>query len=443
MEKAMTELASKVEQIERHNIHTVRMAYIDMQGVVRGKFVPASTFIELVEHGGGAYFCAATLCWDIQCDVIDGLSFSSWESGFEDLLAKPDLSTFRIVPWRDGTAMVLSDLFATDGEPLSFSPRTVLRNVIAEVEKEGFEPIMASELEFYLLSEANMPLYDGIHCYELFKGTEVEAVLFDIRNALVDMGIHIEASNVEYGPAQIEVNLRFTNALSAADETCMFKQCVKEVARNHGFRASFMPKIWQEQSGSGYHVNQSLRKTDGDGAFLTADEGMSDVMRHYLAGLVRYAPELYVLGAWSINAYKRQAPLSFAPTRLNWGMDNRTTAVRALLSGEETRLENRGASSDANPYLVFAGNLAAGLEGIRQGLEPPEAVVGNGYEPGMGEELPTSLADATALFASSQLARQYFGDAFVDGFITICEHEIAAYKSVVHQWERDRYLDVV
>ncbi len=443
MAEAITELANRVEEIERHDVHTVRIAYVDMQGVVRGKFLPASAFIELVERAGGVYFCAATLAWDIQCDVIGGLSFSSWESGFEDLMAKPDLSTFRIVPWRDGTAMVLSDLFATNGEPLSFSPRTVLRNVIAESEKEGFEPIMASELEFYLLSEDNKPLYDGIHCYELFKGTEVEGVLFDIRNALVDMGIHIEASNMEYGPAQIELNLRYGNALSAADETCMLKQCVKEVARHHGFRATFMPKIWQEQSGSGYHVNQSLRNIGGNGAFLTADEGMSDVMRHYLAGLLRYAPELYVLGAWSVNAYKRQESLSFAPTRVNWGMDNRTTAVRALLSGEETRLENRAASSDANPYLVFAANLAAGLEGVRQGLEPPEMVVSNGYEPGTGDEVPTSLEDATARFASSQVARKYFGDTFVDGFVTICEHEIASYRSVVHQWERDRYLDVV
>jgi glutamine synthetase len=302
---------------------------------------------------------------------------------------------------------------------------------------------MASELEFYLLSEDNMPLYDGIHCYELYKGTEVESVLFDIRTALVDMGIHIEASNMEYGPAQIELNLRYGNALSAADETCMLKQCVKEVARHHGFRASFMPKIWQEQSGSGYHVNQSLRNIGGNGAFLTADKGMSDVMRHYMAGLLRYAPELYVLGAWSVNAYKRQESLSFAPTRVNWGMDNRTTAVRALLSGEETRLENRAAASDANPYLVFAANLASGLEGVRQGLEPPERVVNNGYEPGTGDEVPTSLEDATARFASSEVARKYFGDTFVDGFVTICEHEIDAYRIVVHQWERDRYLDVV
>ena len=429
------------EQIEKHNIHTVRLAYVDMQGVVRGKFLPAQSFMELIDRG--AFFCSATLVWDIQCDVIDNVSFSSWETGFEDLVAKPDLSTFRIVPWREGTAMVLSDLFSTNGEALSYSPRMVLKNVVAEVEKEGFEPIMASELEFYLLTEDFSPLYDGIHCYELFKGTEVEAVLFDMRNALTDMGIHIEASNVEYGPAQIEVNLHYANAVEAADATCMFKQCVKEVARNHGYWASFMPKIWQEQSGSGYHVNQSLQKTGGNGAFLTADEGMSDVMRHYLAGLLEYAPELYVLGAWSINAYKRQAPLSFAPTRVNWGMDNRTTAVRALLSGEETRLENRGASSDANPYLVFAANLAAGLEGVRKRLEPPEVVVANGYLPDKGPELPTSLSAATRLLASSQVARKYFGDVFVDGFVTICQHEITSYGGVVHQWERDRYLDTV
>jgi glutamine synthetase len=325
------------------------------------------------------------------------------------------------------------------------APRNVLKKVLSEAEADGYSVITASELEFYLLKEdGRTPHYDGIHCYNIQKGFEVESILGEIRDKMAQIGIFVEASNTEYGPAQLEVNLKYSSALEGADKTVLFKTGVKEIARRHGLRATFMSKIWHGESGNGYHVHQSLWDSkNGKNLFLGDDGGMSETMKCYLGGLIKHFHQLYVLGAWTVNAYKRIAPYSYAPTRVNWGLDNRTTAIRGVVGGNGTRLENRMGAAEANPYLVFAANIAAGLDGVRSKLVPPEKIVGDGYSLGTAESLPTSLKDATALFEGSELARKYFGQGFVDTFVTVCRHEVGLFERVVHEWERERYLEMV
>ncbi|MBI5442751.1 MAG: glutamine synthetase [Deltaproteobacteria bacterium] len=434
------------ERIEKEGIKTVQIGFPDLQGVLRGKSIPASYFVERMKKGTkGVAFCVVALGWDVQCGIVEGLEFSSWANGFPDMVAVPDLTTFEVLPWQASTAFVLCDLATEHGQPIPFAPRTVLKGVLREAAEDGYSVVTASELEFYLLQpDGRTPVYDGIHCYEIQAGYAVEFVLGEIREKMAQIGITIEASNTEYGPAQLEVNLKYSNALEQADKTMLFKAGVKEIARQHGMRATFMSKIWQGQSGNGYHVHQSLWDAgSGENLFENGHEGMSDTMAHYMAGLINSFRTMYVLGAWTVNAYKRIAPYSYAPTRLNWGIDNRTTALRAVLAGKGTRIENRMSAAEANPYLVFAANIAAGLDGVRRKLALPDQIIGDGYRPGAGEPIPTSLKEATDLFSESEVARRYFGSDFVNTFAAVSRHEADQFRRVVHEWERERYLDMV
>ncbi len=430
-----------LEYVEKDYINTVQIGFIDMQGVLRGKYIPAKYFLTQMEKG--IPFCVVALGWDIGCAIVEGIKFASWDNGYGDMVAKPDLSTFQLVPWKGKTAFVMCDLVTEHGDPIAISPRYLLKKLIGEANSLGYMPNMASELEFYLLKEDMKPLYNGIQCYNIYKGAELEFIMSEIRDLMAQMGIDIEASNTEYGPAQVEVNLRYSTALDAADKTAVFKNGIREIARSHKLVATFMSKPWHGESGNGYHVHQSLWDIkSGTNVFLKDKHEMSDIMKSYLGGMLKYGKELYALGAWSVNAYKRVAPYSYAPTQVNWGIDNRTTGVRAVLGGGGTRLENRMGAAEANPYIAFAANLAAGLEGIKNKLSIPERILADGYKSGAGDPLPTSLKQATDLLDKSAIARKYFGDEFIDTYVTMCRHETTAFERIVHQWERDRYLEM-
>ncbi|MEJ2429036.1 MAG: glutamine synthetase family protein [Deltaproteobacteria bacterium] len=427
--------------IEEHDIRTVQIGYADIQGVMRGKYIPARFFVESIDKG--VAFCVVALGWDIQCMIVNGLDFSSWANGFPDMLAKPDLSTFHILPWREKTAFVICNLVTEHGDPFVYSPRYILEQVVEQAKASGFTPFMASELEFYLLREdARTPLYGGVQCYNVYKGGEAEFFLGELRESMAKMGIYIEASNTEYGPAQFEVNIRYSDAVDCADKAMVFKNGTKELARNHGLYATFMSKPWYVESGNGYHCHQSLWDLEGKkNLFEGSGHEMNDVMKNYLGGLLKYARDLQALAAWSINAYKRVAEYSYAPTRINWGEDNRTTGARAIMGGTASRLEYRVGAAEANPYLYLAANLAAGLEGINSKLSPPEKIVGDGYAEGTGELLCTSLDQAVSFFEKSKLPKNYFGEKFVDAYVTICKHELDEARKFVSEWERERYLE--
>ena len=422
------------KQLKEQGIDTIEAGFSDFQGALRGKRFPLRQLPELLHNGFAT--CRAALAWDIQCGIFP-IPLASFENGYPDLVARPILETLRPVPWRPGSAFVLSDIFDTEGNPLPESPREVLKKTLAHAKTLGYRPLVGAELEFYLLNENNQPVFSEIQAYSLSLGASLEYVIRDIRNHLEAFGIEVEASNTEYGPAQIEINLTYGDALQVADQTILFKNAVKEIAHQHGLRATFMAKPWEDQSGSGLHLHQSLWDLERSRNLFAENP---EIASQYLAGLLVTLPELSVFGAPSINAYKRVSENSFAPTNASWGGDNRTVAVRSLLNQSSgSRLELRSGAADANPYLAIAASIAGGLYGITHKLKPPVRSEGNAYlasEPA----LAGTLKEALDRLEKGHYAREAFGDKLVDHFLALGRHEQALYEKVVTDWERNRYL---
>ena len=422
------------QYLSEHNITTIEAGFADFHGTLRGKRFPVHQLSELA-HSGFA-LCRAVLAWDLQCGIFP-IELASFENGYPDLIAKPILDTLREIPWRPGSAFVLCDLEDTEGKPVEISPRRVLQNVIARATQLGYRPVIGAELEFYLLNEERKPVFPGVQAYSLSLGAEVEFVVGEIRNHLESFGIPVEASNTEYGPAQLEINLKYGDALTVADNTILFKNAVKEIARKHSLYASFMPKPWADQSGNGLHLHQSLWNLERTVNLFAED---SSLAQHYLAGLLDTLREFTALGAPSVNSFKRISEHSFAPTNVTWGKDNRTVAVRSLLSNNAgSRLELRSGSADANPYLAIAASIASGLNGIQTKLQSPPAHTGDGYLD-IEHPLPKTLSQALDLLETSSKARDLLGEALVTHLLAIGRHEVELFENAVTDWERDRYL---
>jgi glutamine synthetase len=428
---------------EERGIHTVECAFPDAHGFPRGKRIPARQFVERAWRGFD--IANAALIWDRKCDVLPDVRYANFDTGYPDMKAVPDLATFRPIPWRPGAASVICDCLEEDGSEVAVSTRRILKEVVAEARAMGYEPQVGSELEFYIFDADRTPLYPEIDCYSLVRGAALEELLERVRRELEAFGIEIEACNTEYGPAQVEVNIRYADALTTADDTMLFKAAVKEIAAQLGYRVSFMAKPFADQSGSGYHVHQSLTDLgSGENAFAPAGHGFQgapQVMRAYLAGLLAHIASFTAIGSPTVNAYKRVKGYTFAPVNVSWGIDNRTVAVRAIVGhGPANRLEWRNAAADANPYVLIAACVAAGLEGIRQGLEPPPMVEGDAYARDDLPPLPDTLGSALDLLEKDDLAGQVLGE-YLQVFLTLSRHEVALWRSAVTDWERERYFD--
>jgi glutamine synthetase len=431
--------------LEENGVHTVECMFADTWGVPRGKRVPAARFLESTARTFAIANVAFT--WDMHCFIFP-TDFVNDAKGYPDMHAVPDLSTLRLAGYREGTAICICDTVDIDThEPVALDGRNILRRTVERVRAAGFEPVTATELEFHLCTPDWEPVYGGVHCYSIAKGAEVEPVIGDIRRVLDVCEIAVEACNVEYGPAQVEINLAHGSALDVADATMIYKYVVKQVARAHGLRATFMPKPYMGEAGNGLHIHQSLRGPDGKNAFALKDEEAplcSSLMRRCLAGLVARQKELQAVMCPTINSYKRLEDYSFAPTQVCWGLDHRLVGVRTVADhGEATRLEARWASADANPYLVLAGCVAAALDGLEQEHDLPPMVDGDPHVDPSLERLPVSLEGAVANFEASEFARRVYGDVFVDTFLEMLRHELGLYARTVTSWELERYREVM
>jgi glutamine synthetase len=438
--KASATARQRVEEFFSANeIHTVELAFADIQGVARGKRIPVRHFLKTLDRG--IPFCKAVLGWDIACDVFPGIEFASFDNGYPDLVARADASTLKVLPWKPGVAWVIADLFTEHGDVVQAAPRNVLKNVINRAEEHAVLPKVGPELEFYLLGEDLKPLYEGIQCYSTPHAAIFADVLDEITISLEAAGVEVEAAGTEYGPAQIEINLAYTDALTAADNTLYFKNAVREIARKHGYVATFMAKPWEGESGNSFHLHQSLWSLDGETNLFDADEALG---KRYLAGLQATARELQAIVAPTVNSYKRFVEQSFAPVNVTWGFDNRTAATRSLLGeGFASRIEQRTGSADANPYLVTAANIAAGLYGIDGELVLGGSTGNDAYAATDAQPLPSTLREALDALEASTVARAAFGDTFTAAFLAIGRHEVAVWERAVTQWERDRYLRLV
>lgn len=444
------------EFVEQNSIHTFKIGAVDMDGLWRGKRISSGYFTDSV-YSSGTNICNILFGWDLQDEPMSDLAFTGAHTGYPDITLTPDLATLAPVPWEPGTASVICDIHERDGRPLDLSPRNVLRTAIARAESMGFRPIAAYEFEFYLFRGTPRdlasrqwrdlePLSDGHHTYSVYRDTGSEFLIGEVRRQLAEYGIVIEASNSEHGPGQFEVNIHYADALTAADHAMLLKHAVKELAARHGYTASFIAKVRPDWAGSSGHLHQSLLREDGSPAFANPSDParLSEVGCSYLAGLVEHAADITAISLPNINSYKRIATADWAPTTATWGLDNRTVAIRSIPgAGASARVENRIAGSDANPYLVIAANLAAGLDGIEQATALPPAVEGNGYALPTAQAtlLPTTLAGATDRLEASIFARKFLGERFVEHFAATRRWELKKFAAAVTEWEIARYLE--
>jgi glutamine synthetase len=449
---------ARVEEIIRlHNIDTVKIGGPDFDGVYRGKRLPVDIFLADIEHGyaqGDVLFG-----WDIAEDLVPGLRFTNWDTGYADLRMLPDLATFRPVPWEEGVATVICDFVSEEGEPVPVAPRQVLRRVLERASGMGYRAELALELEFRIWREDQRslrtklwrdltPLSPTTSCYSLHRATGDEFIVGRLRRQMDAHGVPIEGYNREHGEGMYEMNIRHAPGLEAADRALLFRNGAKELCLLEGLTASFMAKPFAGEDGNSGHLHQSLWNAAGDNIFYAAEGAhhLSETLRSYVAGVLVTLPEMMALYAPNVNSYKRFVAGSWAPTVAAWGIETRTPALRVIAgSPRATRLENRVPGSDVNPYLAMAASLAGGLHGIARGLTPPPPVRGNAYT--LPEEvaprLPRTLDQAIERFAESELARDWFGDMFVDDYVTMRRWELERAQAAVSEWERARYFEMI
>ena len=428
-------------------IDTVLACLVDMQGRLMGKRFHARHFVD------GAFeethCCNYLLATDLEMATPDGYASSSWEGGYGDYIMKPDLSTLRLVPWLEGTAMVLCDVLDhhTHAE-VSHSPRAVLKKQVARLSDMGLSAMMATELEFFLFEKSldeiraegfqNLsPISAYNEDYHILQTTREENIMRPIRNHLYDAGIPVENTKGEAEAGQEELNIKYGTPLDCADHHTIAKHAVKEIAWQHERAVTFLPKWHGNRVGSSSHVHQSLWKDDSP-VFFDADRphGMSGLMAHYVAGLIKYAPEFTYFLAPYVNSYKRFQKGTFAPTGTAWSVDNRTAGFR--LCGENTkavRVECRIGGSDMNPYLAMAAQLAAGVKGIEEKLELGPALQGDAYQKNTKDQIPSNLRDAGDALNGSGMMREAFGDEVIDHYYRAATWEQEEFARVVTDYE--------
>jgi glutamine synthetase len=444
------------ELVASGEIDTVVSAVCDMQGRLVGKRVTGEFFVgHLLEHG--THFCTYLLGTDMELETRDGYALMKWESGYGDYLAQADWETLRLIPWLEKTALVLADAVdEASGELVSVAPRTILRRQIERAAALGLRPMMASELEYYLLrdsyAEAQAKRYAGLERsgwynedYQLLQATKAEPLYRKFRNLMSEAGIPVEFSKGEAAAGQHEVNIHYGDALESADRAVLFKHGAKEIAFQEGCAVTFMAKPDETWTGSSGHIHISLWDRDAASNLFNdagaGADGMSETMRFFLGGLVAGARALSLFVASNVNSYKRYATASWAPVNIVWARDNRTCGFRVVGRGNGLRIENRFPGGDTNPYLAYAAVLAAGLHGIEHRLEPPPEFRGNGYLATDASRVPRTLGEATGEFEASEIAREAFGDEVVAHYLNMAQIEQRTYDAAVTDWERRRYFE--
>ena len=442
-----------LDRFKQNDVHRVKVGIFDIDGVLRGKYISLEKFAAAAE--GGLGFCDVVFGWDIGDVLLDNVKMTGWHTGYPDAVARIDLDTFRMIPWEPGTAFFLMDLFDAKGAPLAVAPRQVFRRVVEQAAKRGYTPYFSAEYEFWLFQETPAslrdkcfrglkPLSPGMFGYSVLRASQNSVIAIDLMDMLSGFGVPLEGFHTETGPGVYEAAINVDSGVAAADKAALFKTAVKEIAARHGVVPTFMAKWAADLPGSSGHLHQSLwDKAAGKNLFYAGEGRMTTLMRNYIAGLVENMPDFMVMMCPTVNSYKRTVPGTWAPVNATWGVDNRTTAVRAIPGrSKSTRIETRLAGADINPYLAMAASLAAGLEGVERAAEPPEPTK-NAYAAADAFRLPSNLAEATRLFRTSEATRKWFGDEFVDHYAATRDWEVRQSEKAVTDWELARYFESI
>lgn len=460
--RGMLTLDELDEQVRAGAIDTVLVQFTDPYGRFMGKRFDAEFFVaDVARHGTHA--CDYLLTVDMEMEPVPGYTFSNWERGYGDVHLIPDLATLRVAAWLERTALVICDVHnEKQQQPVAVAPRTLLRRQIEAAAALGYGAMAASELEYFIFNNsykaADAQHYIGlepagwyIEDYHMLQGSRTEAFNGAVRRYLKASGIPVENSKGEWGRGQHELNVHYADVLAMADRHAIYKQCLKEVADQQGISVTFMAKFAPNTAGSSSHIHLSLWAQDGEGNARNAfagDESLgpircSPIFRWFLGGWLAHVPELMVFYAPTINSYKRYQAGSWAPTRIAWSHDNRTAGFRVVGNGSALRIESRIPGADCNPYLAYTAALAAGLDGIRNQIEPPALFEGDVYQAQTLPHVPHTLREATELFAQSAFVRSALGDDVVDHYAHFYRTEQAAFDAAVTDWERRRYFERV
>ena len=476
-DEQLAAVAEVVAQIRDKDLRTVRVVLVDQHGLPRAKFLSADAAIAAMRNGSdfsGAIYSLDTSNGVFPPAFAEGGGFGIAEfSGFPDVVIVPDPRTFRVLPWADRTGWVLCDAYFSNGRPVPLDGRAIMREQLRRLEAAGYGYTAGLEVEYYIVRLVNErigldqtgappppPAVDvfeqGYQFLSESRLDGVEETLRALRDGLTAVGVPPRSMEDEWGPGQMEFTVAPLTGLDPADAMILFRTAVKAICRRRGLLATFMcwpglPNFFP----SGWHLHESLTAVDGgQNVFASDTEMLSPVGRHFVAGLLEHAKPMTIFTTPTVNGYGRFRPYSFAPDRIGWGLENRGVMVRVQGGAGErgTHIENRLGEPAANPYLYMAANIAAGLDGISRGLEPPPPVTSDPYAE-EAEPLPTSLAAAITALESDTLFRRAFGDAFVDFYLMMKRAENARYEaavaespppqgSVVSEWEMREYFEV-
>lgn len=454
--RGMLDLETLKQMVADEQIETVIAVMPDIYGRLMGKRITGDYFVNDVLKDS-VHACDYLLACDMEMDPVPGYQFTSWASGYGDFRLVPDLSTLRLASWLEKTAIVLCDVLNEEEDiPVTIAPRNLLRQQLEAAKALGYTLMGASELELYLFSDSYeearkkhyhdlKPIGNYIEDYHIFQGTKEEFVIGAIRKHLDRSGIPVETSKGEWGPGQQEIGLRYTDFLEMCDRHVLYKHAAREIAWQNDVAVTFMAKWDERYAGSSMHIHASLWDEVGKPLF-PGDEPFgpvhsSPLFRWFLGGWMTHIREIFAFYAPYPASYKRYVAGSFAPTGIAWSYDNRTAGFRVLGHGASLRLECRAPGADANPYLAFAVTLAAGLDGIKNKIEPPAMFEGDVYAARHLPQVPFSLNESIHELEKSHWARGVLGDDVVEHYLHFFRTEQRKFDEVVTSWERARYFE--
>ncbi len=441
----MSDVKEILEAWRKQGVGFVRFELPDMHGISRSKTIPIAHAFDYAERGLNMYGGASVL--DSRSDVVPGTLYHE-ERGYGDQLLFPDPDSAAVLPWAEGTARLICDARWYDGMPLEATPRYVFRRALEKARSMGFEPLMGSEFEFFLLTaDTHEPLFSGYHIFNTLRNDFVPTIR-RIVEEMQEVGVDIITANCEYAGSQWEINFAPGRGLAGPDDAFTFKNGVKEIAKQDGYLATFMTKPWAGHAGSGCHTHLSLLHEDsGENAFCDADDpqGMADTCRSFISGLLRYARAIDAVIAPTVNCLRRRRRHTFSPTNISWGLEDRSALVRVKGGAPaNTHIEYRAASALSNPYLVGAALIQAGLRGIEEGLPVPEPAERGvpAEEDDSFDKLPTELEESLDALDQEPAAKEFFGEEFVTAYSTMRRYELSRFKDWVSDWERTEYLEM-
>lgn len=440
--------------VEQRGLSHVKVGVFDVDGIMRGKYISRAKFISALESGYG--FCDVVLGWDCQDQLYDNVKYTGWHTGYPDAPVRILPETCRPLPFEDDNLLFLSEF---SGPAEQICPRGLLRRVIDKAAKLGFQPYAGFEYEVFFFDETPesirakhyrdlKPMAPGWFGYSVIRNSTAAEFYRQMLATCEVMDFGIEGLHEETGPGVIEAAIAFDSALASADKAALFKTFIKVLAQRSNMMATFMAKWSRDWPGQSGHIHLSLKDSSGKPVFYDESQPhqMSETMRHFIGGQQRLMPELLAMVAPTINSYTRLIPGFWAPTDSTIGVENRTCALRVIPgSAKSQRVEYRVAAADANPYIILSAALASGLWGIEHRIEPEPLVEGNAYDHKFPEHLalPRTLWDAAQRLKQSRMAREYFGDAFVEHFAATREWEEREFRKHITDWELARYFEII